>query len=570
MSELTSSQPAPGIGAGLSASVERMARLFRGWVAARLRRRPALVLALAGALSVLAMAPFHAWPILFLTLPVLFWSLEDAVDRPASSGRIKSALWRGWAFGFGFHAAGLFWIGSAFLVQPERFALIMPFAIAGLAAGLALFHGVATSATAMVFQVVASPVRRIAVLAAALMASEWLRGNILTGFPWNTLGQALTWPLPLMQASGLIGIYGLTALAVIVLATPAVAAAALASRTWVAVGLSTLLPLAGLFAYGWLKLAATPTVYEADVRLRLVQPSIPQRDKFDYTKRRWIFDRHLELSAMPAKPATDTPWKPGPPTHVIWPEAAIPFFYRREPAASAAIAAALPGTSALIAGTFRLNVDPTIPNHEVKSYRIYNTAVAVGGDGRLLALYDKLHLVPFGEYLPAPGLLNALGLENLTRTRGGMKSGRGPRPILDIPGLPPLEMLICYEAIFPEEIAVGPARPELLVNLTNDAWFGLTTGPYQHLHQARLRAVEQGLPLVRSANNGISAVVDPVGRIKASMALNDAGVLDHGLPRATTRPPYGRWGAWIEAAILVLLLGWIVPGCRLSRRDLPN
>ena len=570
MSEFTSSQPVPGIGAGLSASVERVARLFRGWVAVRLRQRPALVLALAGALSVLAMAPFHAWPILFLTLPVLFWSLEKAVDRPASSGRIKSALWRGWAFGFGFHVAGLFWIGSAFLVQPERFALIMPFAIAGLAAGLALFHGVATSATAMAFQVVASPVHRIAVLAAALMASEWLRGNILTGFPWNTLGQALTMPLPLMQASGLIGIYGLTALAVIVLATPAVAAAAPASRTWVAVGLSTLLPLAGLFAYGWSKLAATPTVYEADVRLRLVQPSIPQRDKFDDTKRRWIFDRHLELSAMPAKPAPDTPWKPGPPTHVIWPEAAIPFFYRREPAASAAIAAALPGTSALIAGTFRLNVDPTIPNHEVKSYRIYNTAVAVGGDGRLLALYDKLHLVPFGEYLPAPGLLNALGLENLTRTRGGMKSGRGPRPILDIPGLPPLEILICYEAIFPEEIAVGPARPGLLVNLTNDAWFGLTTGPYQHLHQARLRAVEQGLPLVRSANNGISAVVDPVGRIKASMALNDAGVLDHGLPRATTRPPYGRWGAWIEAAILVLLLGWIVSGCRLSPRDSSN
>ena len=194
MSEFTSSQPAPGIGAGLSANVERVARLFRAWVAVRLRRRPALVLALAGALSVLAMAPFHAWPILFLTLPVLFWSLEDAVDRPASSGRIKSALWRGWAFGFGFHVAGLFWIGSAFLVQPERFALIMPFAIAGLAAGLALFHGVATGATAMAFQVVASPVRRIAVLAAALMASEWLRGNILTGFPWNTLGQVHIFP----------------------------------------------------------------------------------------------------------------------------------------------------------------------------------------------------------------------------------------------------------------------------------------------------------------------------------------------------------------------------------------
>ena len=566
MSEFTSSQPAPGLRSGKSAHIDRVAHAFRGWIAAGLRQRSALILAAAGALSVFAMAPFHSWPILFLTLPVLFWSLEEAVERKSSGGLLKSALWRGWAFGFGFHAAGLFWIGSAFLVQPERFALIMPFAVAGLAAGLALFHGLATSVAAVVMQGVASPMRRIVVLAAALMASEWLRGNVLTGFPWNTLGQALTMPLPLMQATGLIGIYGLTALAVIVLATPIVAAAAPATRTLSVVALSTILPLAVLFAFGWSKLAATPTVYEADVRLRLVQPSIPQRDKFDDSKRRWIFDRHLELSAMPAKSAGDKPWNPGPPTHVIWPEAAIPFFYRREPAASAAIAAALPGTSALIAGTFRLNVDPSIPNDEVKSYRIYNTAVAIGGDGRLMAFYDKLHLVPFGEYLPAPGLLNALGLENLTRTRGGMKRGSGPRPILQIPGLPPLEVLICYEAIFPEEVAIGPALPGLLVNLTNDAWFGLTTGPYQHFHQARLRAVEQGLPLVRSANNGISAVVDPVGRIKASLALNDAGVLDHGLPRATTRPPYARWGGWIEAAILLFLALWILAGHRLSGR----
>ena len=570
MSEFTSTQPERGLRPGRRPRLDRLAGHLQRRTVDTLCWRPALTLGFAGALSVLAMAPFHAWPVLFVTLPVLFWSIEEGADGTARYNHLRAALWRGWAFGFGFHVAGLFWIGSAFLVQPERFALVMPFAVAGLAAGLALFHGLATVIAAGLMRFTASPLRRIASMAAALMATEWLRGHILTGFPWNTLGQALTMPLPLMQATGLIGMYGLTALTVLSLATPLVAAAAPATRTLKAIVLATLLPLALLCSYGWLKLAANPTVYEPDVRLRLVQPSISQRDKFDDTKRRWIFDRHLELSATPVKTPRDTPWKPGPPTHIIWPEAAIPFFLRRTPAVSAAIAAALPGASALIAGTFRINVDPAVPNHQIKSYRIYNTAVAIGGDGRLITLYDKLHLVPFGEYLPAPGLLNALGLDNLTRTRGGMLSGSGPRPILDLPGLPPLEVLICYEAIFPEEIATGPVRPGLLVNLTNDAWFGVTTGPYQHFHQSRLRAVEQGLPLVRSANNGISAVVDPVGRVAARLELNGAGVIDHGLPRANESPPYARWRYWIELALILLLLGWILTGCGLSGTKSPN
>jgi apolipoprotein N-acyltransferase len=233
-------------------------------------------------------------------------------------------------------------------------------------------------------------------------------------------------------------------------------------------------------------------------------------------------------------------------------------FVRRVPEARAAIAEALPNGAALIAGTFRLNVDPAIPDERIKSYRIYNIAVAYGDDGRLLALYDKLHLVPFGEYLPAPELLKALGLENLTRTRGGMASGRGPRPVIELPGLPPLEILICYEAIFPEEVATGSPRPGVLVNVTNDAWFGLTTGPYQHFHQARLRAVEQGLPLVRSANNGISAIVDPVGRVTASLSLDASGVIDHGLPRPAAPPPYAHLRGWSDLFIAIFMLGWFL------------
>lgn len=565
MSELTS-QPKRGPDPMRETRLERGARALRDWLAPAFAARPALTLFLAGAISVLALAPFHAWPVLFVTLPILFWALEEAAARSTTSACLKSGFWRGWAFGFGFHVAGLFWIGSAFLVQPERFALIMPFAVAGLAAGLALFHGLAAAVAAVLFKQTPSALHRLAALALALMATEWLRGHILTGFPWNTLGQALTMPLPLMQIVGILGIYGLTAFTIVVLGTPLVVAASPAKRKAVTIALTTVLPLALAFAYGWARLEATPTRYEADVRLRLVQPSISQRDKFDDTKRRWIFERHLELTARPASAAKETPWKPGAPTLVVWPEAAIPFFVRREPAAAAAIATALPDGAALIAGTFRLDVDPEIPDDQIKSYRIYNIAVAYGDDGRLLALYDKLHLVPFGEYLPAPELLNALGLENLTRTRGGMASGHGPRPMIDLPGLPPLEILICYEAIFPEEVATGATRPGVLVNVTNDAWFGLTTGPYQHFHQTRLRAVEQGLPLVRSGNNGISAIVDPVGRVTASLALNVTGVLDHGLPQPATRPPYAQLRGWTDVITAILLFGWFLTGC--NRRTL--
>jgi len=559
--EYAASSPEAGMRMGLQAGAAQARAL--------LCHRPALALALAGALSVLAIPPFHLWPILGLTLPVLFWALEQTAERPTVRCRLTSALWRGLAFGFGYHLAGLYWIGSAFLVQPERFALIMPFAIGGLAAFLALFHGGAAILAGATLPATRGLVRRIAVLALALMASEWLRGHILTGFPWNTLGQALTMPLPLMQSVGLFGIYGLTAIAVLTLATPLVAISAHGPRRALPViVLVTAVPLALLFAYGAIRLAAIPTTYVEGVRLRLVQPSIDQRDKFDNTKRRWIFDRHLELSGAPPTPQSATEgWDATlSPTHVIWPEAAIPFFLRREPGAFAAIRAALPDTAVLFAGTFRLDVDPAIPDEAIKAYRIFNVAAAVGGNGGLITLYDKRHLVPFGEYLPARPLLNALGLENLTRTRGGMHPGEGPRPYLSVPGLPPVEPLICYEAIFPEEVATGRDRPGVLLNLTNDAWFGITTGPYQHFHQARLRAVEQGLPLLRSANNGISAVVDPLGRVTAALALDAVGVIDHGLPRPADRPPYGCWRGLIELAVALALAAWVISGLKVWTR----
>jgi apolipoprotein N-acyltransferase len=507
----------------------------------------------AGALSTIAMAPLHFWPVLLFTLPALFWALDDRSSGQAS-GSWRSAVWRGWAFGFGYHFAGLYWIGFSFLVQAEKFAILMPFAIAALTASLALFFAAAGLGFALARARVPPGLPRIVLLALVLLSSEWLRGHILTGFPWNTLGYALTMPLPLMQSAGLFGIYVLTGIAVLTLTAPVVLLASSCAAPWRIIMATTIAPLLLATIYGTWQLSANPTTFDPDVRLRLVQPSFTQKDKFVGALRGPIFLRHLELSRQGFQAGRPRPGTGNAlPTHIIWPEAAIPFFARRDRNALAAINATLPDDVRIIAGTFRINVAPDVPNDKVGAFRVFNSAVAIGGDGKVKSVYDKIHLVPFGEYLPAQRFLNALGFENLTRSKGGLALGRAPRQLMRIAGLPPAAMLICYEASFPDEIVQGAERPGLLINLTNDAWFGSTSGPYQHLHQTRLRSVEQGLSMIRSANNGISAVIDPMGRIIARMGLNKVGVLDSRLPKPAAVPIYARFGRLIELMALLIM-----------------
>lgn len=547
-------------------------------IAALIERRPFLVMFATGAVSVLSMAPFHAWPVLFFTLPVLFWALDSrpplagsANEYPAAKTHAmswRSAAWRGWAFGFGYHLAGLYWIGFSFLVQAERFAALMPFAILSLTASLGLFFSCAAVGFALARDRLPPGLPRIVLLALTIMVAEWLRGHILTGFPWNVLGYALTMPLPMMQWVGLLGIYGLTAVAVITLASPLVILCAGHRHPGRMIGAVTFAPLIFAFAYGAWQLHMHPTRFNTDVRLRLVQPSFSQRDKFDETKRVSIFRRHLEMSQQGFGAGTLVDPQQLP-THVIWPEAAIPFFIRRNPQALQEIASALPDDVRIIAGTFRINVPPQVPNEDVGRYRVYNSAMVFAGNGQIESIYDKIHLVPFGEYLPAQKFLNALGFEDLTRTNGGLALGAAPRRLMNIAGLPPVSMLICYEASFPGEIVQGDERPGLLMNLTNDAWFGVTTGPYQHFHQTRVRAVEEGVPIIRSANTGISAIVDPVGRVLGKLPLNAIGSLDLTLPIAEKPPVYARYGLIVEVVMLALLSmfvliagarGGVVPG----------
>jgi apolipoprotein N-acyltransferase len=285
------------------------------------------------------------------------------------------------------------------------------------------------------------------------------------------------------------------------------------------------------------------------VKIRIVQPSVPQREKWRPENQARIFQDHLDLSV------SNPDGSPGHVTHVVWPEAAMPFLPLDSTVARTAIGQMLrPGTF-LITGALR--AEPTPPGSP-RPRRVFNSLLVFGEGGSLTAHYDKIHLVPFGEYLPFQAALEEIGLQQLVRMRGGFDAGVVPRPLLHVPRLPTLGPLICYEAIFPRAIVQGAERPGLLVNVTNDGWFGNTTGPRQHLHQARVRAVEEGLPLIRAANNGISAGVDGYGRILARLDMNVRASVDMPLPVALVPPLYARVGDWmfvtlwaIGAAVLV-------------------
>lgn len=506
-------------------------------------RRAAIALA-AGALSSLAMAPFNAWPVLFLTFPVIVWLIDGAAsDRFGGAGY---AALTGWCFGFGYFVPGLYWIGNAFLVDADIFGWLLPFAVGGLPAYLALFPALGFALARLIWPRDAT---RVLALAAALTVAEWLRGHALTGFPWNAFGYALTEPLALAQTASLVGLWGMTFLAVAIFASPAVLLdAPEATRRRFIAPVLAVAALAAMAAFGAIRLSANPTQLIEQVRLRIMQPNVAQDQRFNYAAKQAIMQKYLALSDRATSPQTSGVRDA---TVLIWPESAFPFFLSREADAMAMIAELLPKGTSLITGGVRPPDQPT----GTRITRAYNSIYVIGDDGSFLSVYDKLHLVPFGEYLPLRGLMEKLGFEQLTRVRGGFIEGRR-REAMAVPRAPKMLPLVCYEAIFPEELIPAGERPGWLVNLTNDGWFGISTGPYQHLQQARLRAVEQGLPLVRAANTGISAVIDPVGRITAELGLGIDGVLDARLPKALPPTLYARIGE-IPALLAVLAAGAI-------------
>jgi len=504
-----------------------------------------------GALSALAMAPFNLWPVLVVTFPVFVWLLDGA-----GSGRrgLLVAFGTGWWFGFGYFIAGLYWIGMALFVEADKFAWLLPFAVLGIPAGLAFFTAFGALLARAMWTT--GPLRILA-FAAGLTIAEFLRGTILTGFPWNSFGYSLTSVSYFAQGASLVGLWGLTLFALVIFASPATIADA-RDRTrhpFAPVALS-LLALFLLGAYGWHRLANNDVTYVEGVRLRLMQPNISQNLKWQPDQRPAVMRRYLSLSDQATSPERQGVKDI---THLIWPESAFPFFLDREPQALAQIGDLLPSGVSLITGAIR--IDAPLPGSQQP--RVFNSIRVLRDDGAIIATYDKLYLVPFGEFLPFQTLLESIGLQQLTRVRGGFTPGTSRRA-LAIPGLPPAAPLICYEAIYPGYVLPQGERPRWILNLTNDAWFGITPGPYQHFAQARLRAIEEGLPLVRVANNGISAIVDPLGRVLRSLSLGSDGLIDGALPQPLEATFYARHR---NGPVLFLIAAFVVATFAARRRN---
>ena len=401
---------------------------------------------------------------------------------------------------------------------------------------------------------------RIVALAVALTVAEWLRGHVLTGLPWNVLGYALTAPPLLMQSASLVGTYALTFFTVLVFALPAVCRdPGVAARTRRLCAIAPLAALGLLALHGAYRLSLPGPQPVAGVRLRLVQPNISQDMKWRYENRETIFRGYLELSQR--NPEGEKDGLAGI-THVLWPESAIPFQLLNSDVALQAVAGLLPDGTNLITGAIRMELtQPT--DGSAPQRKVFNSILSLDDRARLTGTYDKQHLVPFGEYLPFQKGLEAIGLRQLTQMQGGFATGTHAVRYLQLPGLPPASPLICYESIFPDEVVTRGHRPAFFLNVTNDGWFGRTAGPHQHFHQARVRAVEQGLPLVRVANTGISGVIDGRGAVIHRAALGREAVIDADLPGSGTPTPYSRYG---ELLLLLTIAGGVAGWCLLGLR----
>jgi apolipoprotein N-acyltransferase len=485
--------------------------------------------------SAFALPPYGLFPILFLTFPGFVWLLDGALETNQSGvfKRLRTGFALGWLFGFGYYLSGLWWIGSAFLVDAEQFAWLMPFAVVAMPLGLALFTGLAGAIAAALW---GDTRTRVLLLAAAMTLADWLKGTILTGFPWNSYGYAFSESLALSQTASVLGIYGLTFLAWSIFAAPAALADSrpLPLRV-LPVGLAAAV-LVFMATYGAYRLAPDTTDYE-DLDIRIVQPSINQQDKWRPELRDEIFQTYLDLTEAPL----GGEGRVGTPQLVVWPESAVPFLLTREPGALHRISAALGQNKELAVGAVRAE-----PGEIGQVY--FNSIYLIGNDGTVRGLYDKVRLVPFGEYVPFRPLLDKLGISNLAGPGAGFEAGDVRRPLSAMDKYLFLP-LICYEAIFPAETASVAPRPAFLLNLTNDAWFGRTPGPYQHFAQVRLRSIETGLPTIRAANTGISGVIDGLGRVVTKLPVFERGVIDARLP---VREPETIYGTFLDTPILII------------------
>jgi len=508
----------------------------------------------AGSAAALAHPPWGLLPGL-LGYAALLWLLDNAdAARP-----LRSAFLRGWLAGTAYFAVSLWWVSEAFLVDAAEQGWMAPFAVILLASGLGLFWG----AAAVAYRVLAATgVRRLLWFAGVFAVFEWLRGHVLTGLPWDLPGESWRAGSAMSQAASLFGAYGLTWITLAACASPALIRQGWPGRAAAAASAAA---LAGLFAFGTARLAAAPPIAADAPTLRIVQADVKQETKYDASVFAGIVQRYTALTRLPAA---------RPPQIVIWPEGAIPAdldeYLSPEAWTNGAIQDVLAPGQTLIVGGYRTAVgSPSRPEIYFNSlYAVRRTDAGLSVVGR----YDKYRLVPFGEYMPMDKLAAKVGFKQLVHVGDGFTPGPRPRPIAP-PGLPALQPLICYESLFPgftrEGQAAAGVRPAWIVNVSNDAWFGATSGPLQHLNIASYRAIEEGLPMIRATPTGVSAVIDAFGRIAPGQALAHGkyGVIDARLPPALKPTVFNRIG---DLPLLILVIisfgGARVPGRATLRR----
>lgn len=520
-----------------------------GWVDRLSVPRSCVLSFLIGALAAAALPPVYALPVLLAS----FSGLVLMIDR-AQSWRRATAI--GWCFGFGYFVAGIYWVANALLAVSSNFGWFLPFAIAGAVGGLsallACFPALAVGAARAVWPV--GPTR-ILVLAVCWTLFEWLRTWVLTGFPWNLIGYSWAFSDAVNQFAALTGIWGLSLVTVASASVPALlfdwtgsryAASGTERRPTAAVRCLVLgfALLSAIWIGGFLRLSGAAVSMIPDLRLLLVQGNVDPGEKGAIERTSDVFQKQLRLTTEAPEFASAT--------HAIWAETANPYPVERYPEQTSIASKAAPAGGMLITGVVRTEPASGPPRE------IWNSMAAIDASGKVVGSYDKFHLVPFGEYVPLQGVIPFIS--KFTPGILDFSAGPGPRT-LRLPGLPPVGPLICYEVIFPGEVVDPSNRPEWLLNLTNDGWYGISTGPYQHFVSARLRAVEEGLPLVRVANTGISGVIDPYGRVIVQTELGESAVESVALPRPLQElTPYARWGDNIAGLLLAVVFAaaWLL------------
>lgn len=476
---------------------------------------PALVACLSGAMAAAGLQPFGAW---WIALPALAVGLALAAWARAP----RVAAWRLWLWAAGYFAVGLRWLLEPFQVEAEIFGWMAPFALALMAGGLALFWAVAGAGAHRLGR---GGLSRLWALVVVVSLAELLRAYVLTGFPWAGLAQIWV-GTPVAQVLALIGPHGLGMITLLAAALPVM----LFATGYRVPGIG----VAAALMVGPFLLPATPDAPPPTGHIiRLVQPNAPQHEKWDPEKAGVFFWRQVDATAAAPKPDL-----------IIWPETAIPTLLHQADGALAEVTRAAQGTPVVL-GMQRAGGPGDY----------FNAALVLDAEGQVSQLYDKHHLVPFGEYMPFRDTMLRLGVSGLAAQLGvGYRPGDGPG-LFDLGPLGLALPLICYEAVFPQySRAVDGQRPDFLLQLTNDAWFGTYAGPQQHLAQVQMRAIEQGLPMIRAANTGISAVINARGQVVTSLPLGAQGYIDSALPPALGGTLYARIGDGPVALFLVFTM----------------